>query len=179
MEFEESTVLNGVVLVKPNLLVDSRGFFFETYKESTFDRFPKFVQDNQSYSKHGVFRGLHFQYAPKAQGKLIRCTGGGIMDFAFDLRKDSPTYKMFYAFDLNDVNNHMLYLPEGFAHGFFVYSTSAMVQYKCSNEYSKEHDGGIHPEYVKSWFDLNGIDFSKLIISDKDLKMPKIEDLKC
>ena len=166
-----------VVLVQPKSFSDDRGFFFESFKESEFlsggiDE--KFVQDNFSHSIHGVIRGLHFQKTPKAQAKLVSVLKGEIFDVAVDIRKNSPTYGKWVSEILSENNHKLLYMPEGFAHGFCVLSEDADVLYKVSNEYSPEHERGIiwnDPKLNIDW------PISKPIISSNDSKLPLFENL--
>ena len=166
-----------VVLVQPKSFSDDRGFFFESFKESEFlsggiDE--KFVQDNFSHSIHGVIRGLHFQKTPKAQAKLVSVLKGEIFDVAVDIRKNSPTYGKWVSEILSENNHKLLYMPEGFAHGFCVLSEDADVLYKVSNEYSPEHEDGIiwnDPKLNIDW------PISKPIVSSNDSKLPLFENL--
>jgi dTDP-4-dehydrorhamnose 3,5-epimerase len=125
-------MLAGLKLIIPRLFTDERGFFFESFKQSDFDI--SFVQDNTSYSKKGVVRGLHFQSHP-GQAKLVSCIHGKIWDVAVDIRPDSPTFGQWEAVELDDQNRHQFYIPVGFAHGFCVLSDTALVQYKVSSYY--------------------------------------------
>ncbi len=166
-----------IILVELQSFPDDRGFFFESFKESEFlsggiDK--KFIQDNFSHSIRGVIRGLHFQKTPKAQAKLVSVLKGEIFDVAVDIRKNSPTYGKWVSEILSENNHKLLYIPEGFAHGFCVLSEEADIFYKVSNEYSPEHELGI------IWIDpkLN-IDWpiSKPIVSGDDNKLPLFENL--
>ncbi len=134
-----------IILIEPTVMKDERGFFMETYKSSIFkeNNIPEFVQENHSYSIKGVIRGMHYQIAPKAQGKLVRCVKGEILDIALDIRENSPTRYSFVKVILSSENRLELYIPEGFAHGFCVLSDEAEIVYKCTSEYSKEHERGI------------------------------------
>jgi len=166
-----------VVLVQPKSFSDDRGFFFESFKESEFlsggiDK--KFVQDNFSHSIRGVIRGLHFQKTPKAQAKLVSVLKGEIFDVAVDIRKNSPTYGRWVSEILSENNHKLLYIPEGFAHGFCVLSEEADVLYKVSNEYSPEHEDGIiwnDPKLNIDW------PISKPIVSSNDSKLSLFENL--
>ena len=166
-----------VILVEPRSFSDDRGFFFESFKESDFisngiDK--KFVQDNFSHSVNGVIRGLHFQKAPKAQAKLVTVLKGKIFDVAVDIRKNSPTYGKWVSEILSDNTHNLLYVPEGFAHGFCVISNEADVLYKVSNEYSQEHERSIiwnDPKLDIQW------PIKKPIISNKDNKLSLLENL--
>ena len=154
------------------------GFFLESFKKSEFLENgikDEFNQDNHSKSTKGVLRGLHYQITPKAQAKIIRCIRGQILDVAVDLRKNSPTYKQWVKVLLTEENKHMLYIPEGFAHGFAVLSDTAEILYKASNEYSKDHDRGIRwndPDINIDW----DIDFSP-ILSEKDKNQPFLKEI--
>ncbi len=168
----------GLVLVKPRVFADERGFFIETYKLSDFARAginENFTQDNHSRSVKNVLRGLHYQKPPFAQGKLVRCISGRILDVAVDMRKDSVTFRKWEAVELSSDNAHMLYLPEGFAHGFLVLSDTAEIMYKCTREFSPAHDAGIRwndPQLGIKW----GI--TDPVLSAKDLNLPLLEDIK-
>ena len=176
-EFKKLNV-KDVQLIIPKVFNDERGFFLESFKKSDFIAngiYDEFNQDNHSKSSKGVLRGLHFQRAPKAQAKIVRCIKGKIFDVAVDLRKNSPTFKKWVGEILSDENKHMLYIPEGCAHGFVVLSDTAEILYKASNEYSKEHDGGIRwndNEVNVAW----NIDFEP-ILSEKDKVQPFLNDI--
>ncbi len=167
-----------VILVSPKVFNDERGFFLEGYKKSEFFAngiTVEFNQDNHSKSTKGVLRGLHFQLPPKAQAKLVRCIEGEIFDVAVDIRKNSPTYSKWVGEKLSAENKRMLFIPEGFAHGFVVLSETAQLLYKASNEYSKEHDRGVlwnDSQIAVDW----GIDFEP-ILSEKDKNQPKLCEL--
>jgi len=141
----EKLSLPGMLLIKSDVFKDERGFFIETYKDSAFEALglPRFVQDNFSYSKKGVLRGLHYQLAPKAQGKLVRCLEGRIWDVALDIREESPTYGQWQGIELSGEDGQAVYVPEGFAHGFVVVSETARVLYKTTAEYAPELERGI------------------------------------
>jgi len=166
-----------VILVEPQLFSDDRGFFYESFRESDFfsngiDK--KFVQDNFSHSVNGVIRGLHFQKATKAQAKLVTVLKGKIFDVAVDIRKNSPTYGKWVSEILSSDTHNLLYVPEGFAHGFCVVSDEADVLYKVSNEYSQEHERSIiwnDPKLDIQW------PIKKPIISNKDNKLSLLENL--
>lgn len=153
----EKTALDGVTLVKPRVFPDGRGFFLEAYKKSDFAASgiaEEFVQDNHSKSDCGVLRGLHYQRSPKAQGKLVRCAAGEILDVAVDLRRGSPAFGKWVSARLSAENAHMLYVPPGFAHGFLVLSGTADIIYKCTAEYSPSDEGGIlwnDPDLAIDW----------------------------
>ncbi len=145
IEFK-SLAIPDVVLVIPNVYRDARGFFSETYKESVFARHgirQGFCQMNHSRSVKGVLRGMHYQLPPHAQAKLVQVITGEIVDVAVDIRRGSPYYGRWVSAVLSDANKHMMYIPEGFAHGFCTLSETADVIYYCSSEYAPTHDRGI------------------------------------
>ena len=166
-----------VILVEAQAFPDERGFFMEGFKESVFDINgikTKFVQDNYSHSVKGVLRGLHYQKNPKAQAKLVMAIRGEIFDVAIDIRKGSPTYGKWVSAILSDKNHNLLYVPEGFAHGFCVLSDTADVIYKVNSEYSKEHERGIiwnDPELAIRW------PTDKPILIQKDLQLPTLRNM--
>ena len=162
------TEIPDVVVLEPVLLTDSRGFFLETYNQHSFAALgivERFVQDNESYSKRGVLRGLHFQ-AEQAQGKLVRAVAGEVFDVAVDLRKGSATFGKWACARLSAMNHHLIWIPQGFAHGFYALSESAAVAYKVTDFYAPEH------ERTLLWNDPDvGIDWPLIgepILSDKD-----------
>ncbi len=161
-----------VVLIEPTVFEDSRGFFMESYNYREFEAFglkDNYVQDNHSRSSKGVLRGLHYQLKERAQAKLIRVVRGEIFDVAVDIRKTSPYYGKWVAVNLSEENKKMLYIPEGFAHGFCVLSEVADVLYKTTNFYSPRHERGI------IWNDPKiGIDWpiKEPILSKKDRSWP-------
>ncbi|HCP10144.1 MAG TPA: dTDP-4-dehydrorhamnose 3,5-epimerase [Thermodesulfobacterium commune] len=178
----ERLELPEVILIIPKIFKDERGYFIETYKKSDFEKEGinvEFIQDNHSYSIKGVLRGLHYQKKPKAQGKLVRCVLGKIFDVAVDIRKGSPTFGKWVGVELSGENGYMLWIPEGFAHGFLVLSDFAHVIYKVSgSEYSPEHDTGIiwNDEDIGIKWPLEKVE--KVILSEKDSKLPRLKDLK-
>jgi dTDP-4-dehydrorhamnose 3,5-epimerase len=166
-----NTSIEGLVEIFPRVFEDERGFFFESYNEEVFKNAglpTNFVQDNQSFSVKGVLRGLHFQKAPYAQGKLVRVISGRVLDVAVDLRPDSPTFGKYEVFDLQASLNNMAYVPEGFAHGFVALEDS-VFSYKCTNLYHKASESGI----IWNDPDLN-IDWGVAapIVSEKDIVLP-------
>lgn len=168
-----------VLLIKPRVFGDERGYFKESYQQADFDQFlpgVTFVQDNESLSSRGVLRGLHFQRDPHAQAKLVRVVQGMIWDVAIDIRPDSPTFKQFVGVELSGDNHLQLFIPRGFAHGFVVLSESAIVQYKTDQFYNAESDGGIHPfdtELNIPW----PIERSEILLSAKDENLPRFSEL--
>ena len=179
MPFEfEPQKIKDVILVKPKVFGDNRGFFMETYKKSDFEAngiMGEFNQDNHSKSTKGVLRGLHFQKQPYAQAKIVRCLKGRIYDVAVDIRKGSKTFGQYVKVELTEDNKHMLFIPEGFAHGFVVLSDEAELIYKASGEYAPQADRGV------LWCDKDinidwEIDFEP-ILSEKDMKQPTLKEI--
>jgi len=176
MPFEfEPQKIQDVILVKPKVFGDNRGFFLESYKKSEFFNNGikvEFNQDNHSKSTAHVLRGLHYQASPFGQAKLVRCSKGKIYDVAVDIRKDSPTFGQYVKVELSEENKYMLFIPEGFAHGFVVLSEEAELLYKASGEYAPQADRGV----LWSDKDINinwEIDFEP-ILSEKDKIQPKL-----
>ncbi len=170
-----NTRLAGCFIIEPTIFVDERGYFFESFNEKKFSELAgfavHFVQDNQSYSTHGVLRGLHFQTGDHAQAKLVQAAKGEVLDVAVDLRPDSPTYGEYECALLSADNKKMFFIPRGFAHGFVVLSDEAVFQYKCDNYYNKQAESGIHyadPQLAIDW----KIPADDLIVSDKDRELP-------
>ena len=181
MPFEfKNTSIEGVVIVQPRVFKDPRGFFMETFKKSDFVKAginEDFVQDNHSFSARGVLRGLHFQSAPHAQGKLVRIVKGSVWDVAVDIRPESPTYKKWYGITLSEENNTMFYIPPGLAHGFLTLEDNTHFLYKCTTEYVPESDGGVKwddPELNVGWPIESDMEVS---VSDKDAALPLLKDL--
>jgi len=141
-----STDFKGLFVLEPKVLGDTRGYFMESFSKRTLSEAGidlNFVQDNQSSSKKGVLRGLHFQNAPYAQTKLVRVLSGNILDVAVDLRREEPTFGSYFSVELSAENKKQLLVPKGFAHGFVVLSEQAEVFYKCDEYYNPQADGGI------------------------------------
>lgn len=164
------TDIDGVVILRPRIFSDSRGYFFESFSQREFNekvRPVQFVQDNESMSVSGVMRGLHFQRPPYSQGKLVRCVSGSVLDVAVDIRKGSPTYGRHVAVELSADNHLQLFIPRGFAHGFSVLSETAVFQYKCDNYYHPEADDGI--SILDSSLNIDWhVAPEKAILSEKD-----------
>lgn len=172
-EFQR-TIISDVILVKPKIFSDSRGFFFETYKKSEFKKAGidvDFIQCNHSKSTKGVIRGLHFQREPHAQSKLVRCLHGRIFDVAVDLRKDSKYFGRYVSFELSEDNKYLLFIPQGFAHGFQVVSKEAEIEYLVDNEYAPSHEDGII--YKDGCIGIKW-PIKELSISEKDRLLPKL-----
>lgn len=174
------TAFPGLIIFEPNVIKDSRGYFFESYSERAFHAAginDRFVQDNQSKSAYGVIRGLHYQLHPHAQTKLVRVLSGKILDVAVDIRTGSPTYGKAFSLELSAENNKQLLIPKGFAHGFSVLSETAEVMYKCDEFYYKESEAGILYNDAAINIDWN-IPADKAIISEKDMQQPLLSDSK-
>ena len=173
------TPIKDLVVIKPRVFADARGFFFETYNEERYREAgitQQFVQDNISKSSYGVVRGLHFQKPPYSQAKLVQVIEGAVLDVAVDLRSDSETYGQWHAVELTADNHLQFLIPRGFAHGFAVLSETAIFSYKCDNFYHPEVDGGIiynDPSLNIDW----GIPTDKMLLSEKDTKHPLLKDL--
>ncbi|MBP3545869.1 MAG: dTDP-4-dehydrorhamnose 3,5-epimerase [Alphaproteobacteria bacterium] len=175
------TEIEGVFIIEPQVFEDERGYFFESYnkeklKEQGIDY--DFIQDNQSKSKYGTIRGIHFQKGEYAQAKLVRVLEGTVLDVAVDLRKDSPTFGKHVAVELSAENRRQLMIPRGFGHGFSVLSETAVFAYKCDNVYNKASEGGLRYNDPKLGIDWK-IDTDKAILSDKDKVNPLLEEIEC
>lgn len=170
----------GLLIFEPDVMVDNRGYFFESYNMNAFNKQgvdSAFVQDNQSLSNYGVIRGLHYQLNPHAQSKLIKVLSGKILDVVVDLRKGLPSFGKTFSIELSAENKKQLFLPKGFAHGFSVLSEKAEVFYKCGAFYNKECEGGIRyndPVLNIDW----KIPADKVIISEKDRQLHLFTDCK-
>lgn len=176
----ERAPLKGCYIIQPEVFSDIRGYFFESFNLHKFQNLTgekvNFVQDNQSYSKRGVLRGLHFQTGEFAQAKLIRVITGKIIDITVDLRINSKTFGKSFSLELSDQNKKQLFIPKGMAHGFIAISKEAIIEYKCDNYYNKDSENGII--YNDKTLNINWhLPESDLIISDKDLKLPTFQEL--
>ena len=166
------TSIDGLLIIKPDVFKDERGYFFESYNKERLAKeglTMNFVQDNESKSAKGVLRGLHFQKPPYAQGKLVRVIKGSVMDVAVDLRKDSPTYGKWESVVLNEENKLQFWIPEGFAHGFVTLEDDTIFAYKCTNVYNKESEGSLlwnDPDININW------NIENPILSEKDKISP-------
>jgi len=173
------TKIPDLYIVESTAIGDERGYFLESYNKQDFEDAGltmQFIQDNESRSKKGVLRGLHFQ-KEHTQGKLVRCTEGEVFDVAVDLRKGSPTFGQWKGVYLSAENKRQFYVPEGFAHGFLVLSETATFSYKCTEYYSPQHESGIiwnDPKIGVSW-PVDNIDLIKL--SEKDKMLKKLDEI--
>ncbi|MFL5763430.1 MAG: dTDP-4-dehydrorhamnose 3,5-epimerase [Bacteroidia bacterium] len=151
------TAIPDLLIIQPKVFEDDRGYFFESYSKKVFTENginAEFVQDNQSLSHSGVLRGLHFQNPPFAQGKLVRTIKGAILDVAVDIRRNSSTYGQHLSIELTEANKTMLWIPEGFAHGFLTLADHTIFSYKCTNVYNKASEGSIYwndPDLKIDW----------------------------
>ena len=180
MEFIKQKI-PGVVLIKPTIHGDDRGYFIETFRQDLFEEFVgykvNFIQDNESKSTRGVLRGLHYQLPPYTQAKLVRVIEGRVLDVAVDIRKSSPTFGQHVSVELTGENKHQLFVPHGFAHGFVVLSDSATFAYKVDNYYAPEYDQGVifnDKQLAIDWKLPNQI----LKLSEKDLDLPSLDKIK-
>ena len=164
------TLIPGVFILEPKVIGDARGYFMESWSQRDFDaavRPIRFVQDNESKSRYGVLRGLHFQKGRYAQSKLVRVVSGRVLDIAVDIRVGSPTFGQYVACELSDQNHRLFFIPRGFAHGFSVLSQEAVFQYKCDNLYEPSAEGAIawdDPTLGIDW----GIPKADILLSEKD-----------
>ncbi|MBO4993641.1 MAG: dTDP-4-dehydrorhamnose 3,5-epimerase [Alistipes sp.] len=172
------TAIEDVVIIEPDVFGDARGYFFESYSQKRFDeqvRPVKFVQDNESKSRYGVLRGLHFQKGKDAQSKLVRVVKGRVLDVAVDIRRGSPTFGKYVAVELTEENHRQLFIPRGFAHGFSVLSEEVVFQYKCDNLYAPQSEGAIawnDPEIGIDW----GLKAEDVLLSAKDAAHPLLSE---
>ena len=173
------TDIEGVYIIEPKVFGDERGYFFESFNEERFlaetGIKTRFVQDNESKSKYGVLRGLHFQKGKYAQSKLVRVVKGRVLDVAVDIREGSPTFGKYVSVELTEENHRQLFVPRGFAHGFSVLSEETIFQYKCDNFYAPQEEGAI------AWDDPDiGIDWQlpaeDVLLSAKDEAHPMLKD---
>jgi dTDP-4-dehydrorhamnose 3,5-epimerase len=173
------TPIEGLLIIKPRVFADARGFFIESYNEARYRDAGvnvSFCQDNLSKSSYGVIRGLHYQLAPHAQSKLVSVVQGVVWDVAVDLREGSATYGQWYGVELNDVEKTQFFIPQGFAHGFSVLSETAIFAYKCDDLYNPSLERGLmynDPTLNIDW----KVPADKAVISDKDTKHPFFNQL--
>ena len=172
------TEIEGVFILEPRVFGDDRGYFFESFSLKHFEEKVSktvFVQDNESKSKYGVLRGLHYQLPPYTQAKLVRVVKGRVLDVAVDIRKGSPTFGKYVAVELSEENKLQFFLPKGFAHGFAVLSEEAIFQYKCDEYYAQDYEGAIcydDPDLGIDW----RLPLEDIILSEKDKKHPRLRD---
>lgn len=176
-----STEIKGVYIIEPQVFGDERGYFFESFNTKYFHAQTgieaTFVQDNESRSRKGVLRGLHFQREPHAQAKLVRVVQGRVLDVAVDIRKNSSTFGKYVAVELSGDNKRQLFIPKGFAHGYVVLEDNTVFQYKCDEYYHPESEDGIawnDPQLGIEW----GIHESEVILSEKDRVRDTIDSIK-
>lgn len=176
----QQTNIEGVYIVEPVLHGDERGYFMESFSERDFEAQTglkvRFVQDNESCSRKGVLRGLHFQKEPYAQAKLVRVVRGKVLDVAVDIRPESPTFGKYVATELSAENHRQMFIPKGFAHGYVVLEDDTVFQYKCDEYYHPEAEGGIawnDPQIAIDW----GVAENEVILSEKDKHRPLLSEL--
>ncbi len=169
------TFIKDLLIIEPDVFADKRGYFFESFNKKRFEELTgkniEFVQDNESKSKYGTLRGLHYQTGAFAQAKLVRVVTGKVLDIAVDIRENSKTYGQYFSLELSEDNKKQLFIPRGFAHGFVVLSEEAIFSYKCDNYYNKESEGGIiFNDHILNidW----KIGSGDIILSDKDKLHP-------
>ena len=174
------TNLEGCFIIEPSVFEDERGLFFESYHKRDFEKKigkrVDFVQDNQSLSKKGVLRGLHFQKGTYAQAKLVRVVKGEVLDVVVDIRKESPTFGKHFKLKLSEIGNNLIFMPKGMAHGFLTLSNEAVFTYKCDEYYNQQAECGIiynDPELNIDW----EYPQEKIILSQKDLQLPSIKSI--
>ena len=171
------THIPGVLILEPKVFGDARGYFFESWSQRDFDaavRPIRFVQDNESKSRYGVLRGMHFQLPPYTQSKLVRVVKGKVLDVVVDIRNGSPTYGKYEMCDLTEENHRQFFVPKGMAHGFAVLSDEAIFQYKCDDFYHPESEGAIawnDPDIAIKW----PIPATNVILSEKDKHHPYLK----
>ncbi len=172
------TEIEGAVIIEPQVFGDERGYFFESYSAKWFNENVSevnFVQDNESKSRYGVLRGLHYQLPPYTQAKLVRVVKGKVLDVAVDMRKDSPTLGKHVAVELSEENKRMYFIPKGFAHGFVVLSDEVIFQYKCDEFYAPGHEAAVRYDDPALGIDWK-IPTEDIILSEKDKKHPGFKD---
>lgn len=174
----EKTILDGVLIIEPDVFADDRGYFFESFSLKKYQEAgipaEQFVQDNASKSRKGVVRGLHYQAPPFAQGKLVQVLRGRVLDVALDIRSGSPTYGQHVMVELSEENHRQLWLPAGFAHAFMTLEDDTIFTYKTTNPYNKESDRGIRfddPALGIAW------PAADVIVSEKDAALPLLADI--
>ncbi len=172
------TEIEGIRILEPRVFGDARGYFFEVWNEESFKEAGidvRFIQDNESKSRFGVLRGLHYQLPPYAQAKLVRVIQGAVLDVSLDIRKGSPTFGQHFSIELSGNNKRQVFIPRGFAHGFVVLSPEVIFAYKCDNRYMPSHERGIafdDPDLKINW----GIKPASMLLSEKDMRNPLLKD---
>lgn len=178
MKFIE-TGIAGLIIIEPTVFKDQRGYFLESFNSKELTSVIgkiDFVQDNESKSTYGVLRGLHFQYPPYTQAKLVRCVLGKILDVAVDLRKDSLTFGKHLTIELSEDDKRQLFIPKGFAHGFIVLSDEAVFAYKVDNYYASTHDSGI--AWNDPFFDIDWkVPLDDILLSQKDKELQLLSEM--
>jgi len=178
----KGNLLEGVFIIKPRVYEDNRGFFYESWNQTLFNKAigeeVTFLQDNHSSSNIGVLRGLHYQIEPKPQGKLVRCVSGSVFDVAVDIRKSSPTFGEWTSIVLDNINKIMIWIPVGFAHGFLAIKEDSEVLYKASELWSKEQDRSIRwdDKDININWPLKDINCFEPRLSEKDSKAPFLKN---
>ena len=180
----KGNLIDGPLIIKPKIFFDDRGYFFESWNHSEFNKIisrkVNFVQDNHSEAKYGVIRGLHYQLRPKAQAKLVRCSKGEIFDVLVDIRKDSDTYGEWSSVILNEQNKLQFWIPEGFVHGFISLKNFSEVQYKTNEYWNKEFERSLfwkdHDINI-NWPLANSNEEHKIMINDKDSISPTLKEI--
>lgn len=171
-----ATELDGVLCIEPRVIGDQRGYFFESWSRRVYEQagiVGEFVQDNVSFSRRGVLRGLHLQH-PHGQGKLVQAARGAVFDVAVDVRVGSNTFGKWVGFELSDENHRQLYIPPGFAHGFCVLSDVALFAYKCTEYYTPDSEIGVHyadPDLAIAW------PLEHPLVSERDAKHPRLAEI--
>lgn len=166
--------IKGLKIIEPSVFGDERGYFFESYQKVRYQDegiAGHFVQDNESSSRKYVIRGLHYQTGASAQAKLVRVVHGAVIDYAVDIRRDSPTFGKYFAVELSAANKKQFLIPRGFAHGYATLEEGTILSYKCDNYYDRESEGGIRfddPQIAIDW----PFDIKQAIVSEKDLELP-------
>ncbi len=180
----KGNLIDGPLIIKPKIFFDDRGYFFESWNHSEFNKIisrqVNFVQDNHSESKYGVIRGLHYQLRPKAQAKLVRCSKGEIFDVLVDIRKDSDTYGEWSSAILNEQNKLQFWIPEGFVHGFISLKDISEVQYKTNEYWDKEHERSLFwkdEDLNINWPLENSNEKHKIMINNKDSIAPTLKEI--
>ena len=177
----QTTFIDDLYIIEPNIFTDERGFFYEFFNQSEFDQLInqkiRFIQDNLAKSQKGVLRGLHFQKPPFAQAKLVSVFKGAVLDVVVDLRKKSKTFGQYFSILLSAENKKQLFIPRGMAHGYLCLEDNTLFFYKIDNIYHPQSESGIHfndPDLNIDW----QYDLSQIILSEKDRTLPYLKDLK-